>query len=69
MPIDPHDHAAIALPRISDDAAVQIQDFIHHVLDLFEDRYGDQIRRSYDDRSQHNLRPPDTPKAIDDPPF
>lgn len=46
MPIDPHDHAAaIALPQLSDDAAVQIHDFIHHVLDLFEARYGDQHRR------------------------
>lgn len=67
MPID---HINIgALPQLSDDAAAQIQDFIHHVLDLFEARYGYQIERYYDARAQHNMRPPDTPKAIDDPPF
>ena len=72
MPVHPHDHIAadIALPQLSDDAAVQIHDFIHHVLDLFESRYGDQIRRYYDDRSQHNImRRPDSPETIDDPPF
>lgn len=71
MPVHPHDHIAadIALPQLSDDAAVQIHDFIHHVLDLFEARYGDQIHRYYDDRSQHNMRQPDMPGTIDDPPF
>ena len=44
---DPHDHAsaAIPMPRLSDDAVVQIHDFIEHFLDLFEARYGDQIHR------------------------
>ena len=71
MPDDHHDHTAadITLPQLSDDAAVQIQDFIHHVLDLFEARYGDQIERYYDHRSQHNMMRPDTPETIDDPPF
>ena len=27
----------IPMPRLSDDAVVQIHDFIHHVLDLFEE--------------------------------
>jgi hypothetical protein len=68
---DHHDHvtADIPLPQLSDDAVVQIQDFIHHFLDLFEARYGDQIHRYYDDRSQHNMIGPDTPPNIDDPPF
>ena len=33
--------ADIPMPRLNDDAVVQIHDFIHHVLDLFEARYGD----------------------------
>jgi hypothetical protein len=69
-PEDYHNTAAnIALPQLSEDAAVQIQDFIHHVPDLFEAYYGDQIARYYDDRSQHNATRPDTPDTIDDPPF
>jgi len=40
---------AFSLPRLSDDAVVQVHDFIHHVLDLFEARYGDQIHRFYQD--------------------
>lgn len=38
----------IELPRLDDDAVIQIHDFIHQVLDLFEARYGDQIRRFYE---------------------
>lgn len=59
----------IPMPRLSDDAVVQIHDFIHHVLDLFEARYGDQIHRFYADlcddcfiNSSSGLNP-------DDPPF
>ena len=71
MPNDDHDHATadIPLPQLSDDAVVQIQDFIHHFLDLFEARYGDQIHRYYDDRSAHNMIRSDMPPTIDDPPF
>ena len=41
MPTDHHDHtsrADIALPQLSDDAVVQIHDFIYDCLDLFEAR-------------------------------
>jgi hypothetical protein len=70
MTTDHHDRATadIPLPRLSDDAAVQIHDFIAHFLDLFEARYGDQIHR-YDDRSQHNMIRPDASPSIDDLPF
>jgi hypothetical protein len=70
MPKDTHDHdsAVIPMPTLSDDAAVQIQDFIHHFLDLFEARYGDQIHRYYDDRSAHNMIRSDMPSTTD-PPF
>lgn len=72
MTTDHHDHAGVdlALPQLSDDAVVQIHDFIYDFLDLFEARYGDQIHRYYDDRSQqHNVIRPATPPNIDDPPF
>jgi hypothetical protein len=71
LPADHHDHATapIPLPRLSDDAVVQIHNFIAHFLDLFEARYGDQIHRYYDDRSVHNMITPDASPNIDDPPF
>jgi len=76
MPDEYNDHdgiadtAAIPLPRFSDEAVVQIHDFIYCVLDLFEARYGDQIRRYYDDRSAHNMMARNEPLPdIDDPPF
>ena len=68
---DPHDHAraTIPMPRLSDDAVMQIHDFIEHFLDLFEARYGDQIHRFYEDRSAHNMIDPEPKNGIDDPPF
>jgi hypothetical protein len=57
------------MPELSDDAVVQIHDFIEHFLDLFEARYGDQIHRYYDDRSAHNLIRPEPPLLTDEPPF
>lgn len=61
--------ADIPMPRLSDDAVVQIHDFIAHFLDLFEARYGDQIHRYYDERSAHNVIGPDPPISLDGPPF
>ena len=71
MSNDPHDNgaAAIPMPRLSDDAVVQIHDFIGHFLDLFEARYGDQLHRYYEDRSAHNIIGPDPIPDFDDPPF
>ena len=71
MAADPHDHATadIPMPRLSDDAVVQIHDFIAHFLDLFEARYGDQIHRYYEDRSAYNIVKPEPMPDIDDPPF
>ena len=59
----------IHMPRLSDDTVVQIHDFIHHVLDLFEARYGDQIHRFYQDLSQDSLLDSGTKVNLDDPPF
>jgi hypothetical protein len=71
MPADHYDSgsAAIPMPQLSDDAVVQIHDFIGHFLDLFEARYGDQIHRYYEDRSAHNIVDAEPIPDIDDPPF
>ena len=57
------------MPRLNDDAVVQIHNFIGHFLDLFEARYGDQIHRYYEDRSAHNMIGSEPMHSIDDPPF
>ena len=59
----------IPMPRLSDDAVVQIHDFIHHVLDLFEARYGDQIHRFYEDLCSDCLIDPDSTENGGDLPF
>jgi len=55
---DPTPSARIPMPRLNDDAVVQIHDFIHHVLDLFEARYGDQLHRFYGDLFDDGADPP-----------
>ena len=57
------------LPPLSDEAVVEIYDFLHDVLTEFESRYGDQIHRYYDDRTQYNLIEPEQNLPADDPPF
>ena len=71
MPAEPDNPASttIPMPQLSDDAVVQIHNFIEHFLDLFEARYGDQIHRYYDDRSAHNMVEPEPTHGIGDPPF
>jgi len=55
----------IPLPRLTDEVAVQIYDFIYQFLNLFEARYGAQIDRFYADLGD------DTELDVnnDDPPF
>ena len=52
-------------PRLSNGAVIQIQDFLHHVLDLFEDHYGQQIdhfyQSLYDQCRDQELNLGDTP--------
>ena len=67
--VDHRTAADIPMPRLSDDAVVQIHDFIHHVLDLFEARYGDQIHRFYEDLCGDSLIDSDSALNLDDPPF
>ena len=59
--------STISMPRLDDDAVIQIHDFIHQVLDLFEARYGDQIRRFYEDLGGQDMLP--GIDNADDPPF
>ena len=59
--------STISMPRLDDDAVIQIHDFIHQVLDLFEARYGDQIRRFYADLGGQEMLPGFD--NVDDPPF
>jgi hypothetical protein len=35
------------MPVLSDEAVIQIQDFLHLALDIFEDHYNPQIERFY----------------------
>lgn len=59
----------IFLPRLSDQAAVSILEFLEQVHACFESRYGDQIRRYYDERSEHNLHRPQPPQILTDDPL
>jgi len=59
----------IPLPHLSDKAAVEILDFLQVVTNDFENRYGNQIRRYYDERSRHNNVQAAPFKDAVDPPF
>ena len=59
----------VPLPRLSDEAAVELYLFVEHVFLLIESRYGDQIRRHFEDLSPNNLMGPDIDSPPDDPPF
>jgi len=61
--------AGVPLPRLSDEAAAEIYLFIEHALHLFEDRYGDQLRRFYESMSRDNLLESQLNLELDDPPF
>ena len=61
----------IRLPPISDEAVVEIHDFLYDFVDLIEAHYAVQIHRFYEDRCFHNLVQPDPEMSLhdDDPPF
>ena len=60
----------IALPPLSDEAAVVILEFLHEAVQCFESRYYTQIRRHYDERCRRNLRRHEAPLVdSDDVPF
>jgi len=37
----------IEMPILRDEAVIQIQDFLHLALDMFEDHYSQQLERFY----------------------
>lgn len=57
------------LSQLSDEAAVEILDFLQVLTNNFENQYSNQIRRYYDERSRHNNVQIDPPRAADDPSF
>jgi hypothetical protein len=57
----------IRLPKLSDKAAVEILDFLQVVTNDFENRYSNQIRRYYDERSRHNIVQTDLFETVSDP--
>ena len=66
---DPHTDS-IELPTLSDEAVVEIRNFIEDMLDRFDLHYATQVRRFYADRAEHNMVRPTPPIANNnDPPF
>lgn len=67
------DYSALPWPptRLSDEAAVEILDFLHRFIDAFETAYGDQIRRRYQDLESSRNTDPRTDYSADndDPPY
>ena len=59
----------IALPMLSDKAAVEILHFLEVTFQLFETHYAHQIYRYYDSISQHNIVPCPPYENTDDRPF
>jgi hypothetical protein len=64
-----HGNHDIPLPPLSDEAAVEILDFLQAFTLNFENRYAGQIRRYYDERSYENIRQYHSTTHADDPPF
>ncbi len=64
-----HGYPCIPLRPLSDEAAVEILDFLQVFTTDFEIRYGAQIRRYYDDRSRHNIVRSNPSVVSGDPPF
>lgn len=61
-------HDGVPLPRLSDQAAVELYLFVEQLFLIIESRYAAQIRRHFDDLDQYSLFDPDDSPA-DDLPF
>ena len=61
----------IRLPPLSDEAAVEIRDFLYDFIECFESHYGAKIHRFYRDQSAQNVVQyhPAAHAPDDDPPF
>lgn len=60
---------AVPLPKLSDEAAVEIYMYVESLFMLVESHYGLQIERHFNAISKHHLSGPDFDSALDDPPF
>lgn len=58
----------IPMQQLSDEAAVEILNFLQVFTTDFESRYGRQIRRYYDDRSQQTIVQSSPQTRSNDPP-
>jgi len=68
MNTDQPDHG-ITLPMLSDEAAVEILNFLEVTFQIFETRYAHQIHRYYESLAQHNIVQYTPSETTDDPPF
>ena len=59
----------IPMQTLSDEAAVEILNFLQQFTWDFEIRYATQVRRYYDERSQHNIVSSSNQTDGDDPFF
>ena len=61
----------LTLRDLSDEAVVEILDFLQRFTTDFENRYADQIHRYYAQRSRHNIvtHPPGSDTDTDTTPF
>lgn len=64
-----HGYQCIPLRPLAVEAAVELLDFLQVFTTDFEIRYGEQIRRYYDDRSRHNIVQTNFAGEKDDSPF
>lgn len=58
----------VPLPRLSDQAAVELYLFVEQLLLLIESRYADQIRQHFNNLDQYSLFDSDD-SPVDDLPF
>ena len=59
----------LLLPRLSDDAVVEIRRFLESIFDHFEARYGGQITRLHDSMSRDKIVGYDGDSQPGDPPL
>ena len=59
----------LSLPRLSDDAVVEIHEFLYDFLHVFETRYGNQIHRYHEKHSCDEIIRYGPRNPPDDPPF
>jgi len=62
-------YQCIPLRPLSDEAVVEILDFLQVFTTDFENRYGGQIHRYYEVRAHRNIIQDNPCVTIDDPPF